>query len=291
VAADNDPVLFGNQPSGTVAAEVPLFPSEEPIDMDIDSAISEHIKSNDHVFPKGVTKPSRAEYNLSAVVFRSVVGEKYTRDPRAWLKQEKRFLSHYPPVNTKHKVKKTLYPKIAPAPPSSPHRRSKVLAQLPRPIRAPRPPKRTPQMKVYDSFEVSSPMVPKPPRLPTNRDDIDFQSLPDYSPPIELLPNSKCLKVDWKGQPLDLSTDPNRHLLHEAEINVASTLRLNCATYLCSKRRIFQARIEALRIGKEFRKTDAQQACKIDVNKASKLWTAYDKVGWFRKELFMQHLR
>jgi len=45
-----------------------------------------------------------------------------------------------------------------------------------------------------------------------------------------------------------------------------------------------------LRIGKEFRKTDAQQACKIDVNKASKLWTAFDKVGWFKKDFFLQRL-
>jgi hypothetical protein len=48
--------------------------------------------------------------------------------------------------------------------------------------------------------------------------------------------------------------------------------------------------VRALRIGKEFRKTDAQQACKIDVNKASKLWTAYDRVGWFDSEHFQQYL-
>jgi len=35
---------------------------------------------------------------------------------------------------------------------------------------------------------------------------------------------------------------------------------------------------------KDFRKTDAQQACKIDVNKASKLWTAFDKAGWFQNK-------
>jgi hypothetical protein len=98
------------------------------------------------------------------------------------------------------------------------------------------------------------------------------------------------LKVDWKGQVLDLSYDPHRHWLHEAEVKLAASLRLSCATYLCSKRRIFQARLDAMRIGKEFRKTDAQQACKIDVNKASKLWTAYDKVGWFNPSFFRQHL-
>jgi hypothetical protein len=86
--------------------------------------------------------------------------------------------------------------------------------------------------------------------------------------------------VDWKGQPIDLSKDPHARLLHPDEVALAGNLRLDCATYLTSKRRIFERRLQCLKTGKEFRKTDAQQACKIDVNKASKLWTAFDKVGW-----------
>ncbi|KAJ5126228.1 hypothetical protein N7526_008405 [Penicillium atrosanguineum] len=111
-------------------------------------------------------------------------------------------------------------------------------------------------------------------------------------PPLDTLGgNAKALKADWKGQMLDLSNDPDRHLLSPAELNLASTLRLSCATYLCSKRRIFEARVRALGVGKEFRKTDAQQACKIDVNKASKLWTAYERVGWFKPDFFQQYVR
>lgn len=126
-----------------------------------------------------------------------------------------------------------------------------------------------------------------------SREDVNFGSLPDFSPPLSTLPpnSANLLKAEWRGQALDLTNDPNRGLLHPAEIQLASTLRLSCATYLCTKRRIFQARIEAMRIGKEFRKTDSQQACKIDVNKASKLWTAYDRVGWLRQELFSHHLQ
>jgi predicted DNA-binding ribbon-helix-helix protein len=98
------------------------------------------------------------------------------------------------------------------------------------------------------------------------------------------------LKADWKGQVLDLSADPDKHLLHEAEVNLAATLRLSCAVYLSSKRRIFMARVACLSRGKDFRKTDAQQACKIDVNKASKLWQSFDKVGWFNPDYFRQYL-
>ena len=123
-------------------------------------------------------------------------------------------------------------------------------------------------------------------------EDVDFESLADYSPPTLTLPNNnKALKIEWSSHnPLDLSNDPHRHLLHEAELSLASTLRLNCATYLCSKRRIFLKVRDAYQIGKEFRKTDAQQACQIDVNKASKLWIAYDRVGWFKRDHFASYL-
>ena len=40
----------------------------------------------------------------------------------------------------------------------------------------------------------------------------------------------------------------------------------------------------------EFRKTDSQKACKIDVNKASKLWSAYEKIGWFDLRFITPHL-
>ena len=121
-------------------------------------------------------------------------------------------------------------------------------------------------------------------------EDIHFEALPDLSPPTSSLPaNNKSLKIDWSSHnPLDLSADPHRHLLHEAEVALASTLRLSCATYLCSKRRIFLKLREAYQTGREFRKTDAQQACQIDVNKASKLWIAFEKVGWF-SQAWLKH--
>jgi hypothetical protein len=175
--------------------------------------------------------------------------------------------------------------KIAPAP--------KKLGTQPRVqrTRVKRTPKSTPKQQVLDTFDSPLMSVSKPRALGTNRDDTDFHSLPDFSPPLETLgSNAKALKADWKGQMLDLSNDPDKHLLSPAELNLASTLRLSCATYLCSKRRIFEARLRALGVGKEFRKTDAQQACKIDVNKASKLWTAYERVGWFKPEFFHEHL-
>lgn len=38
-----------------------------------------------------------------------------------------------------------------------------------------------------------------------------------------------------------------------------------------------------MRKGKESRNTDSQIAFKIDVNKASKLWSAFGKIGWLEE--------
>ena len=155
----------------------------------------------------------------------------------------------------------------------------------PRVRRSPKPKPAVPQ----HTFAVSgfSPSVPAPKvkAAISSRDDVDFNQIPDYCPPTAGL--TKPLKAEWRGTALDLSDDPDRHLLHEAEVHLAATLRLSCAVYLSSKRRIFEARVLCGRRGKEFKKTDAQQACKIDVNKASRLWGAFEKVGWFDERHFV----
>ena len=279
--SEKDPQLFrSNDYGNALSADIPLF-SNEKLEAPVKDIVAHHIAAREK-FEKPIASPTTEEYFLAV----SCVAKGYNRNPLAWLRREREWLnSHYGKTDRVSKPKSPVVRRIAPMQPSS-IRRSKptsVIAKVPRA-------KRTPKAKVYDSLD--EPRSPKAPRLPTNRDDVDYQSLPDYSPSLSTLPkgNNKILKADWKGQMLDLSNDPDRHLLHEAEVTLAATLRLSCATYICSKRRIFQARIEALRIGKEFRKTDAQQACKIDVNKASKLWSAYDRVGWLKKELFQQYL-
>jgi hypothetical protein len=285
-----DPELFPPADAAAPIAQMPLFPDESPESASQD-AITTHMNSHDYAQLE--SKPSRADYEL-AVSFRSNVLEQAQKDPKAWWAQERRFDNYYgKPTGVQ---KRSPLKKLAPAP-SSRSRQPKIA--VPRVPRAPRAPKakRTPVAQIHDSFDSTTTTTPKsaspkPSRPATNRDDSDYNALPDYSPPTDTLPknNNKALKAEWKGQALSLADDPDRDLLHEAELNLAGTLRLNCATYLTSKRRIFQARIEALKIGKEFRKTDAQQACKIDVNKASKLWQSYDRVGWFNPEYFRQYL-
>ena len=102
---------------------------------------------------------------------------------------------------------------------------------------------------------------------------------------------SKKMTASWtNGNPLNLDNDPEREHLHPQELVVASVLRLHCNSYLANKRRIFAARYQALLDGKDFNKTSAQVSAKIDVNKSSKLWEAFDSVGWFDKTWFEKYL-
>ena len=131
-------------------------------------------------------------------------------------------------------------------------------------------------------------------RLSTNTfEDVVYDSIPDYAPPTSTLPKGDphVLQVHWPEKAVvDLSKDPDRHMLHEAEIKLVTSLNLSCAKYLCTKRRIFQARLKALQEGREFRKSDSQKACKINSNKASKICCAFEKVGWLDKKHFLKYL-
>lgn len=116
---------------------------------------------------------------------------------------------------------------------------------------------------------------------------IDWESVPDYSPDVSLLPNNnKCLKVEWKGQPMSLADDPLVDKLHPAEVTLASILRLPCNLYLDSKRRLFAEKVSRMKKGLPFRRTDAQKSCRIDVNKASRLFAAFEKIGWLKDDKF-----
>lgn len=125
--------------------------------------------------------------------------------------------------------------------------------------------------------------------IPSNVHEMSFENLPDYSPSVSTL-NGQQLKAEWKGTPMDLSNDPKVDLLEESEVALAATLRLPAHLYLDSKRRLFAEKVHRLRQGLPFRRTDAQKACRIDVNKASRLFSAYEKVGWLDNHHFESFL-
>ena len=293
-----DPVLY---PEGHTQADIPtdqpLFPSE-PTTAIAEQLVSRHMAMHMADFDHKMNRPTRDEY-LLALSCVPTIGRSYNRNPGAYMKRTREETEDQywkaKRICAKPGTKALSHVNIAPAPTLKAPKRAIKAASNGHPLpRVKRSPKSSPIAKLQAYPPKGRSQTPET-RLPGAKrpEDVDFSSLPDYSPSTETLPkgNPKCLKTDWpSNNVLNLSNDPHRHLLHEAEVNLAGTLRLSCATYLCSKRRIFEARLNALRIGKEFRKTDAQQACKIDVNKASKLWTAYDKVGWLNKGYFHRWL-
>ncbi|CEP64842.1 uncharacterized protein LALA0_S14e00518g [Lachancea lanzarotensis] len=146
----------------------------------------------------------------------------------------------------------------------------------------------TPTNRHRKTAQVSSPLASA---AAVSAPNMSWERLPDYSPPISLLPNNnKCLKVEWKGSSMDLSDDLLKDHLHPAELQLAQILRLPCDLYLDSKRRLFLEKMHRLKQGLPFRRTDAQKACRIDVNKASRLFAAYEKIGWLQDDKFEKFL-
>ncbi|ANB13407.1 hypothetical protein AWJ20_1697 [Sugiyamaella lignohabitans] len=155
----------------------------------------------------------------------------------------------------------------------------------------------------YSDSGVSTPLPAPTPRRPVSRapsssrsstpsrvHDLSLSQITDYSPSPDTLPPGKSLRAEWKGAPMDLSDDPNVHLLHPAEVHLASVLRLPGDLYLDSKKRLFAEKVHRMRQGLPFRRTDSQKACRIDVNKASRLFSAFEKVGWLEDHHFKRFL-
>jgi len=287
-----DPILFPSQE--TPSRPVPLFGPHESADRDADRIIHDHIRATG-ASSEG-ERPTEEEYRM-VLRFKSNVMQQFQANQRRWLNQEKALLAadraasyHARPSLTYH-ARPVAKPRMAQPQLPKPQPIRSNLNRVQKPAKnkeprvvkqqAPRPIRTSPGTTARSTIRAISTPEPRVRTVAPNREDKNFDSVPDYCPPLSSLGN-KSLKVDWKGNALDLSKDPHAHLLHPEELNLAANLRLDCATYLTSKRRIFESRRECyLRAPpKPFRKTDAQQACNIDVNKASKLWTAYDSVGW-----------
>lgn len=288
-----DPILYPNDSGSTV--DYALF--GDIVDEDLQSKLVEQHMRCHYVIPKSKgTKttrfqmPTKEEY-LLMVKCVSKVRQMYNQDPGAYLKRTREEVDE--------DMKRAKRIRLAPV-------RNRTTVSLD--SKAYRPPKRTDSSKkvLTQSSEPSSrkalqgvtsyqnrrdgtPAKRTPPAKKQEPPNFDFNAIPNYSPPLSTLPDHpKSLSVDWPGNALDLSADPNRHLLHEAEVHLASKLRLTCASYLCVKRRILIGRVNKFVEGKKFTKTDAQLCGRIDVNKSSRIWTAYDKVGWFDRHHFEQ---
>lgn len=301
-----DPILYPSSQAFSASTAPPLFTQakqdrlHEDVDMHVEEAVEKHMRDSPRYLFEVL--PAKEDYELAAAVcLVSKLGECYNANQRRWCRQQRELLKadNQARANRRQREKQELRASLAvrldkhPAPiqpraspPVNDEIRVSGKALKPhRPSRVTKPASVEPKLR-----RPSNESHPKPASSPRSTPDASpsadgkdrhFSSFPDYSPPLNTLPDKPSYyKVEWKGPPSDLTDDPYRHLLHPREIPLAETLKLDGALYLAAKRRFFIRRLECARIKKPFRKTDAQQACRIDVNKASRLWTVYDRVGW-----------
>jgi hypothetical protein len=300
-AAPRDPPLFSHPRSDENAA--PLFDDDR----------QSNTSRRDSLSP-GFAKPKLYHDRLLETYEGPHRALQYWRTSMSELSQipgwatKRHALLHPPVVNTrldaytaniKHKLN---HPSKAGVTKSRPVPSPK--AKAPKPVKVALPPapttRKAPRAAAVHREAKSQSLEPQarkraPPskHAPLKAEDKDWARLEDFSPPTSTLDKSgaKPLKVTWRGSPNDLRSDPEVHHMHPQEIEAAAELKLFGAQYLANKRRIFIAKVNSLREGKNFTKTAAQQACNIDVNKTSKLWEAYEKSGWFDREHFEQFLK
>lgn len=303
----NDPQLYPDEQTQRPTSRTPLFgpvrevsqpPTLSGLRVSSPDDLSERPQSGG-VFPTvlGVTSPQEAieywhdrkaelkSYKAAMNTLPSPPKLRAGRHPQSIDELQLRKLSRPAGIS-----KPRSSPKVATTPKAS------VTASADRPLP---PRKRTPKVRPMHDFHdatfgsTQQPAKHKraPPSKKVEHDNVNWSELPNYAPSTDTLDGSlKPLKAAWHGSGLDLSTDPDRAHLHPQELAVAATLRLTGAQYLANKRKIFQARLQSIKDGKNFTKTAAQGACSIDVNKASQLWEAFDRVGWLKESNFTQFL-
>ncbi|KAK9477809.1 hypothetical protein V1514DRAFT_333045 [Lipomyces japonicus] len=260
----------------------------------------------------------------AAALLQPVVFDHYARDPHAWLRTQRKLLHLYksqyaaavsspaalssidagkvrsraggvPARVTKVRSGKhssSSHPPSSPARSSRPHSRhfSGVVAEFVHNHSKSAAAGSSSPLSASASKSTSSPSSSPSSSALSTVHDIDYDNLPDFCPSISTLDGSKAMRTDWKGNAMDLSDDPDRELLHPAELQLASILRLPCMMYLDSKKRIFAERVFRARKGLQFRRTDSQKACRIDVNKATRLFVAFERVGWFDQKFLDPYL-
>ncbi|KAJ1921393.1 hypothetical protein H4219_000710 [Mycoemilia scoparia] len=113
-----------------------------------------------------------------------------------------------------------------------------------------------------------------------NDDDLSAMDLDsDDSEYMSLVPPNNRSSVKWtKAEPINISNKPYFSKLAPAEQHCCSVLRIAPEQYLTIKRTLI--REGRTRQAGTFKKRDAQRLCRIDVNKTSKIYEWYVKIGW-----------
>jgi len=255
------------------------------------------VSRNDDGFETHYDKPTDSEYALVAA---------FLHDMQTWRGPS---VDVTAPRVTKNKVTK----------PSAAHRRNgssthpgsphpgKTPAATP--IRASRMGTTRPSLKNADTKSARAPSS-KPAKDPEWRNYYDFAPKEQYMNLTRAYAAINETKnfAEHKSR-FDLTDDPDKAYLNEAELAMCGRLALDCHRFLTSKRQIFEGYVkhlrlkfdieERIRVGLEDRgftrlpswnKTAAQSLMGIDVTKGSHIWSFYNEVGFFDEKLFQHQI-
>ncbi|KAJ2659722.1 hypothetical protein IWW48_003323 [Coemansia sp. RSA 1200] len=96
---------------------------------------------------------------------------------------------------------------------------------------------------------------------------------------FRLHPQANSCPIKWtKAAPMDVTGYPLAEFLSLAELDCCSILRLHPEQYLAIKHSLVRAG-RTMPAG-TFKKRDAQKLCRVDVNKTSKVFEWFCKLGW-----------
>lgn len=282
--------------------------SKEPVEaIETHQRISSHIKATSHQFRAPTERPTNQDYLLMANMFRKMT-TMYNESPKDYLRDLRKFNSKYTFNRLPHhritKPGQNLRP-LAPASASAANRRQagspsptsrKINVATPKqPVRPRATTKRSAPRKKIAGPNVKM-VTPSKPRSSATKVDVslkdrlEFAQIPNYAPdPNTTLPRLANGEVDplvlvkamtkthnnFKGPEDDMMAQ-----LHPAERQLAIKCGLSGWKYAAQKRRIFKAIWKRKKFGLEVKRTHAQEACSIDVNKASSMLEAWQSVGW-----------
>lgn len=110
--------------------------------------------------------------------------------------------------------------------------------------------------------------------------------IPNFEPDFNKIEFKKILKKFGYDNSNILKHDEGLELISENEIPIVIFLKISPLQYFDTKKRLFAEKARKTFNSSTFKKTDAQKACRIDVNKASKLYEIFQNAGLLNDDLF-----
>lgn len=118
-------------------------------------------------------------------------------------------------------------------------------------------------------------------------------SIPNFEPSFSGIPKRQferaikktgCVPNLWNSK--DFRDIELVHGIDSREALIMKAFNLTPLQYADTKRRLFAEKARKTKLSIAFKKTDAQKACRIDVNKASKLHEVFESLGLLDDKLF-----